>query len=102
MEFIDVCSLDELPPGKSRPVRAAGRDVALFNVGGIVHAIENSCPHQGAALTGGEFCGRVVKCGAHGLRFDVTTGVMVGSDKLRVPCYPVEVTDGRVAVAVNA
>jgi len=102
MEFIDVCSLEDIPPGKSRPVRAADKDVALFNVGGVVHAIENSCPHQGAALSGGEFCGRVVKCRAHGWRLDVTTGTLVVTDKLRVPCYPVEVADGRVAVALNA
>jgi nitrite reductase/ring-hydroxylating ferredoxin subunit len=102
MEFIDVCSLDEIPPGKSRAARAAGKDVALFNVEGVVHALENSCPHQGAALSGGEFCKHVVKCRAHGLRFDVTTGALVGSDQLRVACYPVAVTDGRAAVAVNA
>jgi 3-phenylpropionate/trans-cinnamate dioxygenase ferredoxin subunit len=102
MEFIDVCSLDEIPPGKSRPVRAAGKDVALFNVDGVVHALENSCPHQGAALSGGEFCGHVVKCGAHGLRFDVMTGMLAGSDRLRVATYPVEISGDRVAVAVDA
>jgi nitrite reductase/ring-hydroxylating ferredoxin subunit len=101
MEFIDVCSLDDIPPGKSRPVSASGKDVALFNVDGVVHALENSCPHQGAALSGGEFCEQVVKCRAHGLRFDVTTGFLVGSDRLRAASYPVRIADGRVTVAVN-
>jgi nitrite reductase/ring-hydroxylating ferredoxin subunit len=102
MEYIDVCALDEIPRGKSLAVRAAGKDIALFNVAGNVHAIENSCPHQGAALSGGELCDRVVKCRAHGLRFDVTTGEFAGAQaKLRVPVFPVQVTGGRVAVAVN-
>lgn len=102
MEYIDICALDDLPLGKSRAVRAAGKDIALFNVAGNVHAIENSCLHQGGALSGGELSGRIVKCRAHGWRFDVTTGELAGSRGARhVPVFPVQVTGGRVAVAVN-
>jgi nitrite reductase/ring-hydroxylating ferredoxin subunit len=102
MDYIDVCALDEIPRGKSLALRAAGADIALFNVAGNVHALENSCPHQGAALSGGELCGHLVKCPAHGLRFDVTTGEFAGAQaKLRVTAFPVRITDGRVAVAVN-
>jgi naphthalene 1,2-dioxygenase ferredoxin component len=102
MEYIDVCALDEIPRGKSLALRAAGKDIALFNVAGNVHAIENACPHQGAALSGGELCNHVVKCPAHGLRFDVTTGEFAGAQaKLRVPVFPVQIAGGRVAVAVN-
>ena len=101
MEYIDVCALDEISPGKSRAVRVAGKDIALFNVDGCVHAIENSCPHQGAALAGGELCGRFVKCRAHGLRFDVTTGEFAASRILKVPVFQVQVAGNRVAVAVD-
>ena len=101
MNYIDVCALADIPLGKSRAVRAAGRDIALFNVAGSVHAIENSCLHQGAALTNGELCGRIVKCRAHGWRFDVTDGSLFGSESLRVPVFPVRIEDGRVSVAVD-
>ena len=101
MEYIDVCALNELPPGKSRAVRAAGKDIALFNVAGHIHAIENSCLHQGAALSGGEMCDRFVKCRAHGWRFDVTTGELKGSRALRVAVFPIQLAGGRVAVAVD-
>ncbi|HQU80723.1 MAG TPA: Rieske 2Fe-2S domain-containing protein [Azonexus sp.] len=101
MEFIDICAVDELPPGKSRAVRVAGKDIALFNVAGTVHAIANACLHQGSALADGIFSGRTVACRAHGWRYDVTTGALAVSPELGVACYPVEVADGRVAVAVN-
>lgn len=101
MEYIDVCALADLPPGKSRAVRAADRDIALFNVAGNVHALENSCPHQGAALSNGEMCGRIVKCRAHGWRFDVADGALVVAPTLRVPVFQTRIADGRVAVAVD-
>jgi 3-phenylpropionate/trans-cinnamate dioxygenase ferredoxin subunit len=101
MAYIDICALADLPPGRSRAARAAGRDVALFNVAGTVHAIENSCPHQGAALSSGELCGRIVKCRAHGWRFDVTDGTLVVAPKLRVPVFKTRIADGRIAVAVD-
>lgn len=101
MEYTDVCTIDDVPPGRSRAVRIAGKDIALFNVAGDVHAIENACLHQGAALSGGELCGHIVKCRAHGWRFDVTTGELAGSrGKLCVAVFPVQVAGGRVAVAV--
>ncbi len=102
MEFLDACSLDQISPGTSRALRLGGRDIALFNVEGAIHAIENSCAHQGAALSGGKLCGRIVSCPAHGWRFDVTTGALVVAPSFTIPKFPVKVVDGRVSVAVEA
>ena len=100
MKHIDVCAVEDIPPGKSRPVRADGRDIALFNVDGTVYAIENSCLHQGAALSGGQLCGRQVTCRAHGWRFDVTTGRLCSSPKLGVATFPVNISGDRVLVTI--
>ena len=102
MNFVDVCALEDVPAGGSRPARVKGRDLALFRVEEKVFAIENSCPHQGAALTGGSVCGRVVSCPAHGLRLDVSTGAMLAAPELRVECFPVRLSDGRVFVGLAA
>lgn len=101
MKQVDVCAVSDIPPGKSRAVRAEGRDIALFNVDGTVHAIENSCLHQGAALSGGEFCGNKVKCRAHGWRYDVTTGRLASSPELGVACFPVKISGDRVLVTIH-
>jgi len=101
MNFIDVCGAGEIAPGTSRAARAGGKDLALFNVQGAIHALENSCPHQGAALTGGKLCGRHVTCPAHGWRFDVTTGALAVAPTLTVTRFPVKIDGGRVLVDVG-
>lgn len=101
MQFVDVCALESIAPGSSRAVRTGDRDVALFNVDGTVHALENACRHAGAALSGGKLCGRVVACPAHGWKYDVTTGALVVAPTLSVARYPVRVVDGRVLVGVE-
>ncbi|HEX6827705.1 MAG TPA: Rieske 2Fe-2S domain-containing protein [Burkholderiales bacterium] len=98
MQFVDVCALEEVSPGRGLAVRVGGRDVALFNVDGAVHALENSCLHAGASLAGGKLCGRVVTCPAHGWRYDVTTGAVIVAPSLAVTKFPVRITDGRVLV----
>ena len=101
MKFVDVCAVEDIPPGKSRAVRAEGKDIALFNVNGTVYAIENSCLHQGSALSGGELCGHMVKCRAHGWRFDVKTGKLGSSQTLGVASYPVKISGDKVFVTIS-
>ncbi|WP_166360886.1 Rieske (2Fe-2S) protein [Pseudomonas akapageensis] len=76
------------------------RSVALFNVGGALYAIDDSCPHQGASLCGGRLEGRVIQCCAHGLRFDLSSGYLLNSTKLKVANYPVEVVDGQAFIVI--
>jgi naphthalene 1,2-dioxygenase ferredoxin component len=101
MNFVDVCALEEVAPNTSCAARVGGKDVALFNVEGTIHALENSCPHQGAALSGGKLCGRHVTCRAHGWRFDVTTGALAVAPTLRVTKFPVRIDGDRVLVDVG-
>lgn len=101
MPLVDVCALESIAPGGSLAVRAGGHDIALFNVDGAVHAIENSCVHAGAALAGGKLCGRTVACPAHGWKFDVTTGALAIAPSLAVRKFAVEIVDGRVLVATG-
>ena len=101
MKHVDVCAVEDVPPGKSRPVRADGRDIALFNVDGTVYAIENSCLHQGAALSGGQLCGHKVTCRAHGWRYDVTTGRLASSPMRGVATFPVSISGDRILVTID-
>lgn len=77
-------------PGKRILIEAEGKSLVLFNVDGRFHAIDDGCPHQGASLCGGRLEGEVIQCCAHGLRFNLNTGYLLGSTQLRVNCYPVE------------
>lgn len=99
---VDVLALEELSPQRGRFVRAGGCEIALFRHGDQVFALDDSCPHSGASLSGGQFDGRSVKCRAHGLRFDVATGCMAGGiDGLQARVYPVQVVAGRIHVTID-
>lgn len=98
MKFLDVCAEDEIGPANALAVRVGGKDVALFRIDGVVHALENSCPHAGASLVGGPLCGRIVTCRSHGWRFDVTTGALVVAPSITIPRFPVQLKEGRILV----
>jgi nitrite reductase/ring-hydroxylating ferredoxin subunit len=74
-EFIKVAETPDLQPGEGKIVTAGDRELALFNVGGKFHCIDNVCPHRGGPLGEGTLEGSVVTCPWHGWRFDVCTGV---------------------------
>lgn len=91
----------QLPaPGGRALLRIEQRCMALFNIDGEYHAIDDSCPHQGSSLVSGKLDGRSVACPAHGLRFDLRTGCMVNAPALRIAVYPIQIEEGRVFVTL--
>jgi nitrite reductase (NADH) small subunit len=98
MPRVRVAAVDELGAGEGRVVETGGRTVALFNVDGAYHCIDNVCPHRGGPLGEGDLEGRVVTCPWHAWRWDVTSGANVNNPVVRVPAFPVTVVDGSVFV----
>jgi len=78
MPYVKVATIDEILPGQAKLVEVDGNEIALFNLGGSFHAIDNSCTHVGGPLCEGEIVGSEVICPWHGAAFDVTTGRAVG------------------------
>ena len=97
-DWIDAIPVDQLPAGGRWLVRRGGCEIALFNIGGTLYAIDDSCPHNGASLAGGRLEGATVTCRAHGLRFDLGSGCMRGGAGLQVRTYPVRVQEGRIEI----
>ena len=77
-EFVKVATVDEVPAGQAKLVEVNGQEIALFNVGGSFHAIDNTCTHVGGPLCEGELAGVEVTCPWHGAVFDVTSGQVLG------------------------
>ena len=98
---LPVGSVDELALGGRKLAFVDGRSVVLFNVEGTVHAIDNSCPHNGASLASGKLEGRILQCPAHGLRFDLATGCMVGGGGLCLTKLPVHEQDARLVLTLD-
>ena len=96
----EVCSIGELPPGATRAATIGDRQVAVFNVDGEVFALDNACRHAEGPLGEGVLDGPVVTCPWHWWRYDVRTGLRLGSESIFQPTYPTSVADGVVYVEV--
>jgi 3-phenylpropionate/trans-cinnamate dioxygenase ferredoxin component len=72
--FVRVTTRAELPPGGKKLVEIDGRAIAVFNIDGAFHAIDDVCTHDGGPLAEGELIGCEIECPRHGARFDVRTG----------------------------
>ena len=93
-DIIDVCTLQELPPGARRIIEWADLEIGVFNCDGALYAIEDRCSHDDGPLAEGEFdqstC--TVECPRHGSLFDLRTG-----EPKTLPAYaPVETFPVRV------
>jgi nitrite reductase/ring-hydroxylating ferredoxin subunit len=97
--FVEAMNIDELPPGKCTSVTVEGKEVALFNVGGQVYATADACAHAGASLGWGRFEDKFVTCRAHGMKYDVTTGKVVGNPAMGVRKYETKVEAGKILVS---
>lgn len=97
--WIDVAAIDEFPAGSVRSIDVDGARVAVFNVDGVCHAIEDVCTHDGGVLTGGVLDGDVIVCPRHGARFCVRTGKVLAPPAYEdVSVFPVRIEAGVVQV----
>jgi nitrite reductase/ring-hydroxylating ferredoxin subunit len=102
MNWKQVAKRGELEPGQMKRVFVEGIDIALCNLGGEYHAIDNICTHAYACLTDGYFESAVLECPLHGGRFDVKTGAALGgivTEDLRL--FAVRVEGDAVLVSVG-
>jgi nitrite reductase (NADH) small subunit len=91
MSFVRAAKTTEIAPGQIREIRLEGTTIALANVAGQFHAINNTCLHRAGPLGQGSLQGNVVTCPWHGWSFDVTSGKVEQGQNVGVACYPVEV-----------
>ncbi|HEY7198227.1 MAG TPA: non-heme iron oxygenase ferredoxin subunit [Gaiellaceae bacterium] len=103
MAQLDVCPVEELPPGEVRIVHAGEISIGVYNADGEYYAIEDRCSHDDGPLAEGDWepeeC--VVICPRHGSRFDIRTGKPLTLPAyLPVETFPVSVEDGIVKVTV--
>ena len=50
-----------------------GTSVLVVRAGRALAAVENECPHLGQQLSDGQVRGRVIRCAAHGYRWDLVS-----------------------------
>lgn len=89
-EFVKVAKRSEIPADTGKFVEAKGKEIALFSVQGKIHALYQTCPHQGGPLAEGGLDGPVVTCPWHGWSFDVRTGECTFNPAIKQPTFTVK------------
>jgi 3-phenylpropionate/trans-cinnamate dioxygenase ferredoxin component len=103
-ELIDICPVDDLPPGAMRLVEWEDLEIGVFNCAGDLLAIEDRCSHDDGNLVEGELdeedC--TIECPRHGSKFDLRTGQPVNLPAyVPVDTFPVSVQDGVIKIEVD-
>ena len=100
--FVTVARVGEIPPGGVKAMRLGDREIAVFNISGAYHAMDDVCTHDGGPLAEGTIQGHVIECPRHGARFDIRTGaVLCMPATAPVGTYAVRVRDGAIQVEVG-
>jgi nitrite reductase (NADH) small subunit len=98
---ITVGKAESVPLGRGATVKLKdGTEIALYNVGGTFHAIENFCPHKGYPLADSRLYGHIVECNLHAWRFDVRTGECFTKKSCSIERYEVRVEEGWIRLFV--
>ncbi len=98
--MIRVLDSVALPEGARAVVEAGPWKVAVVRVDGVVHAIDNVCPHRGGELGLGDLQGHHLYCPQHAWCFDVRTGEGFFPQGIRVRRFDVQERDGGIWIAV--
>jgi nitrite reductase (NADH) small subunit len=100
MAFVRIAKVTDLQPGTIHEFEVDGTAVALANVAGKIHAINNTCLHEGGPLGEGYLEGAVVTCPWHGWQFSVIDGKDVQDPSVGVACYPTELRGDEIFVDI--
>lgn len=90
-----------LGEGEMAACRIGREEVLIANVQGQYYAVNNLCTHAGRPLSGGILDGHELICPAHGARFDLRTGSVIGAPaEAGLKRYPVTLVAGKVNVTI--
>ncbi len=92
--FVKVATVSQVAPGTGMVATVNDKEVAVFNVDGTFHAIDNVCKHRGGPLGEGELDGDTVTCPWHAWQYNVKTGACMTKEGITVDKYEVRVEDG--------
>ncbi len=104
LEWYEVATreeLDAVEENRLLAVKAAGIELALARLEGIVHAVEDRCPHMQFPLSQGFARDGKIICAWHHWEFDMKDQQNYLNPEARCCSYPAEERDGKIFVAID-
>lgn len=97
MNWIDICSVTEIPLRGARIVKTAVGCIAVFRTdNNQVFATSDRCPHKGGPLSEGIVHGKAVTCPLHNWVFSLETGKAQGADVGQIATFATQIIEDRV------
>jgi nitrite reductase/ring-hydroxylating ferredoxin subunit len=100
MAFVKVGSLSSLPSGEVIEVEVAGKQYAICNAGGELHALDGVCPHQGGPLGQGALHKGILVCPWHAWEYDCRSGENTWDPETRLEKFPVRVEGDDILIGL--
>lgn len=97
-EYIDAIGTEQIPEGDCAAVTIEGREIVVIHASDAFHAIDDECPHQGAALSDGVVDGGLIICPLHYWEFEYETGACLEEPDCPVARHECKVENGRVLI----
>jgi nitrite reductase/ring-hydroxylating ferredoxin subunit len=99
--LVTFAPVARVTPGTPLVRTVDGYAIALFNVGGTLHALDDACLRCCASLTAAAPVGAQLSC-ACGFGYDLATGAVRGVERLRTGRYDVSVVGDDICVTIPA
>lgn len=93
-----VAKISEVPNFGKKVVSVSGREILLVNVKGVIHAVENECPHQGSPMNAAVVKEGFISCPRHGYRFSLTDGRCAEHPECILATFPVQINGDDILV----
>ena len=95
-----VCRVGDLKDGECGTLSVNRKVIAVFRSGEEYFAIDDTCPHMGASLSGGYVDNGIVTCPWHYWRFRLSDGAWADNPRVKIGCYPVHIVGDEIHIEV--
>jgi len=73
-KYVKLAETQQIPENTMQVFKIEGHEILVVNVEGNFYAVSNRCPHLNYPLYLGSLNDKILICGFHYAKFDVTTG----------------------------
>lgn len=99
INFIEVCSVEDLPKGERLFFSVGDESLVLLNIDDRYYALADKCSHDDGPLGDGEVENCEIICPRHGARFDVLSGKATKMPAMvDIPAFPVKIIENMIFV----
>ena len=100
-DFYAAMDEKDLKDGSMKAVSVEGTKILLIRQGGQIYAVDNRCPHQGCAFSGGKLDGGFIVCPCHDWRFNLESGEYEQEPSFVLKRYEWTIKDGKIWVKLD-